>query len=152
MTDSNTDGKQNGESAFLDPAMPDWYLQALVNIVNGKDIEFPVTLFVGGLIVSGQLVSGHRYFEEGLCEQFSKFFGKDQVGSDEAIKNLTSPGDIYRQPKDDNQPGPQYIHLRCARVFAPGQQPIPSEGSWWRGRLASVDGFHFGSLGVNQGN
>ena len=35
------------------PALPDWYLQNLVEIVNGKEFEFPITLFVGGLMVTG---------------------------------------------------------------------------------------------------
>lgn len=132
------------------PALPDLYLQALVNIVNGKDIEFPITLFVGGLIVSGQLTSGHKYFE-GLGEQLTQFFGGPSDDTAEVVKLFTAPGDIYTQTEDTTEiPPPQYIHLREGKIFTPGQQPIPVEGVWWRGRLASVDGFHFGSLALTE--
>lgn len=136
------------ETTPPNPELPDWYLQNLVEIVNGNDFEFPITLFVGGLMVSGQLTSGHKYFE-GLGEQLTQFFGGPSDDTQENVNYLTSPKEIYLKKEDakDKVP-PQYIHLREARVFVPGQQPIPSEGSWWRGRMSSVDGFHFGSLSV----
>lgn len=133
-----------------DHTLPDWYLQALVETVNGKDIEFPITLFVGGLIVSGQLVSGHKYFE-GLGAQVTQFLGGPSDDVIETVKYFTSPGEIYTKLKEATEiPPPQYIHLRGAKIFTPGQQPIPTEGAWWRGRLVSVDGFHFGSLAVTE--
>jgi len=136
------------EATQPNPALPDWYLQNLVELVNRKDIVFPITLFVGGLMVSGQLTSGHKYFE-GLGEQLTQFFGGPSEDAKKSVEYMTSPKDIYIK-KDESQerPMPQYIHLREARVFVPGQQPIPTEGSRWRGRLSSVGGFHFGSLAV----
>jgi hypothetical protein len=58
------------------PMQPDWYwyLQSLVSIVNGNNGEFPVTLYVKGLVISGNLISGHRYFA-GLRAQLTQFFG-----------------------------------------------------------------------------
>lgn len=138
--------------------MPDWYLQALVRIVNGSEIEFPITLFVNGSLVSGQLVSGHRYFGDGLGTALKQFFNNDESeGTKSAIKHLTAAKDVYLEDKSKEvatkegeevpyKRPPQFIHLREARVFVAGQKPIPEEGSWWRGRLSSVDGFHFGSL------
>jgi hypothetical protein len=136
------------EAAAPNPALPDWYLQSLVDLVNGNEFEFPITLFVGGLMISGQLTSGHKYFE-GLGEQLTQFFGGPSEDTKKTVDYLTSAKDVYLK-KDDAQEKPitQYIHLREARVFVPGQQPIPAEGSWWRGRLSSVGGFHFGSLTV----
>ncbi|WP_421851711.1 gas vesicle accessory protein GvpU [Marinomonas sp.] len=129
-----------------DQTQPDWYLQQLVDMINGKEYELPITLFVNGLIVSGQLTSGHNYFE-GLGEQLTEFFGGPSDDTSKAVALLTAPADMYtNDDEDEEKPLPQYIHLNKARVFTPGQQPIPSEGSWWRGRLSSVDGFHFGSL------
>jgi len=146
-----TDKNQEQATAVLpepNPALPDWYLQALVETVNGKDIEFPITLFVGGLIVSGQLTSGHKYFE-GLGTQLTQFFGGPSDDTTEIIRYFTFPGDAYtRNEKGAKIPPPQYIHLREAKIFTPGQRPILAEGAWWRGRLACVDGFHFGLLSV----
>jgi hypothetical protein len=49
-----------------------------------------------------------------------------------------------RQPGDPIY----FIHLRNAHIFAPGQPPIPTSphGTFWRGRLASVDGYFLGRL------
>lgn len=138
------------EDKEQDPALPDWYLQALVGMVNGNDLEFPITLFVSGLTISGQLASGHKYFE-GLKENLTQFFGDHANELSGVIKDLSSPGDIYLQLKETgNSSPPQYIHLRCAKIFSPGQLPLPAEGAWWRGRLASVDGFLFGSLAAGK--
>jgi hypothetical protein len=55
-------------------ASADWFLQLLVKIVNGKDdMAFPITLNVSGIIISGELVSGHRYFE-GFAKDFKEGF------------------------------------------------------------------------------
>lgn len=48
----------------------DWYLQKLVGIANTSDVQFGVTLFVEGIVISGQLVSGKRYFEA-FAQEFS---------------------------------------------------------------------------------
>jgi hypothetical protein len=42
---------------------PDWLLQHLVALVTDGPLEMGITLQVGGLLVSGKLVSGARYFE-----------------------------------------------------------------------------------------
>lgn len=147
-----SDEQQTGTdtSDVPDPAQPDWYLQALIGIVNGKDIEFPITLFVGGLIVSGLLTSGHKYFQ-GLGEQLTQFFGGPSEETSKTVGYFTSPGDIYTEDTaSEPKPPPQFIHLRAAMVFSPGQTPIPNGGSWWRGRVANVDAFHFGSLSASE--
>jgi hypothetical protein len=42
----------------------DWFLFQLVEWANQFDIEQGITLAVGGAMISGQLISGRRYFEE----------------------------------------------------------------------------------------
>ncbi|MFT4171086.1 MAG: gas vesicle accessory protein GvpU [Rhodocyclaceae bacterium] len=131
-----------------DPAHHDWYLQALVKIVNGREFGFPITLYVGGLVVSGELISGHKYFE-GLGDQLTEFFGGPSDETAQAVRSFTFPAGIYTEPQEGEEvPPPQYVHLRGARIFTPAQDPIPTEGVWWRGRLACVDAFHFGTLAV----
>jgi hypothetical protein len=133
-----------------DPSLPDWYLQSLVSTVNGRNGEFPITLYVRGLVLSGHMVSGHKYFA-GLRGQLTEFFGGDSEDVKETVAFLTEPGDSFLDESNQFQEFPQYIHLRAAKIFTPGQKPIPSgEGAWWRGRLADVDGFHFGLLVVNR--
>lgn len=133
-----------------DPSHPDWYLQMLAGTANNMQgkVELPITLYVHGLVVSGLLTSGGRYFDA-LGEQITAAFGPFLGEPNNMGEQLTSgAAEIYAAPRDSGPPA-QYIHLRDAHVFAPGQQALPANGIWWRGRLASVDGFHFGTLAAS---
>jgi hypothetical protein len=58
-------------------------------------------------------------------------------------------GQSFYAPADPQAPvtPPHFLHLRDARIFQPDGQPFPlQEGSWWRGRLETVDGFMLGTL------
>ena len=147
------DKNQEQDKVLPEPnpnTLPDWYLQTLVKVINNNDAELPITLFIGGLVVSGFIVSGQKYFE-GVGTQLMQAFEEPDDTSKEFVKALTLPGDSYKKIKEDPEaPLPVYVHLREARIFTSGQEPMPQEGAWWRGRLISVDGFHFGLLGVRK--
>ncbi|MGC0151184.1 gas vesicle accessory protein GvpU [Chromobacterium vaccinii] len=130
------------ETPPLSERQTDWYLQTLVRLVNANPIEFGITLFVDGLIVSGFLISGSKYFE-GLAEQIAKASGQELADAFTA-----SPKEVYSASNDEEgQPDlPGFIHLREARVFLPGQKPIPADGTLWRGKLVSISGFNFGAF------
>lgn len=130
----------------------DWFLQALVKLCNDSESEttFSITLNVGGILVSGELIGGKHYFNG-----FANTLKMSEFPSD-AADVFKDFGEIYtkqREKKEDDKetnPPPQYIHLRNARIFHPGGRPIPTnQGVWWRGRLQAVDGFILGSLSSN---
>jgi hypothetical protein len=125
----------------------DEYLQQLVNALNGTNLEFPITIYISGTILSGYLTSGHNYFD-GLKEQYRIFFGQKNDEIEETIDALTASREKYVIDSEtkSNLPLPIYIHLRDARCFTLGQKPMTDEGLWWRGKISSVDGFHFGKL------
>jgi hypothetical protein len=129
----------------------DWFLQSLINIVNGKDLEIGITLNVGGFLVSGLLVSGHRYFEA-FGQEFSSAFTETDVV--QSIKESFSMyGVIYTQERsqDEDVPPPNYIHLRNAKFFNTNGNPLPgNRGVWWRGRVSEVSGFMLGNLSSDQ--
>ena len=54
-------------------AQQDWLLQSLVNMANVSELEIGITLQVSGLLVSGILVGGKKYFE-GFAEDFAGAF------------------------------------------------------------------------------
>jgi len=127
----------------------DWFLQSLVSIVNKSDISFGITLFVGGVLVSGQLVGGKKFFE-GFGATFGGALSDPQAAA-ETSENFAKFGNIYVSEdgsyKQDTE-SPHYIHLQDARRFHPSGAPIPSNGGvWWRGRIREVAGFNLGSLG-----
>jgi hypothetical protein len=124
----------------------DWYLQNLVALVNDTPIEFGITLFVGGVTISGQLVSGKKYFET-----FAKEFSDAYPGSAETQENLrqafASHAAIYdRKDGDEVAPPPHFIHLINCRCFSPGGVLPSNRGVLWRGKINAVSGFSLGTL------
>lgn len=48
---------------------------------------------------------------------------------------------------DDDRPLPRFVHLKQARLFQVGGNPLPgNKAIWWRGRISEVAGFMLGSL------
>jgi len=129
-----------------DPAKGDWFLQELVSIVNGEDFRIPITLNVGGFLISGSMVSGHKYFE-GFSKDFVGALGDDEA-ADDIRQSFAKRGDIYtKEDAEDVQHSPSYIHIENAKFFNTVGGPIPSnKGVWWRGRIREVQGFALGGL------
>ncbi|KGK58581.1 hypothetical protein FHR53_000663 [Xanthomonas arboricola] len=129
----------------------DWYLQKLVGIANSSDAQFGITLFVDGIIVSGQLVSGKQYFEA-FAQEFSAAYPGDAEEREEIRRAFASHASIYDSEDDAQQSSapPQFIHLIDARCFSPAGQPLPSNrGVLWRGKVNAVSGFTLGSLSAD---
>lgn len=131
----------------------DWFLQSTIETVIAHGVEIGVTLAVGGAVVSGTLISGRKYFEElgDALSSASETEGDMQSILGESWKQFTG---IYDKPEDapDDWQGPRanFIHLRGARYFAPGQRPIPTtQGFLWRGKLSAVDAFSIGNLSMD---
>ncbi|QCR23769.1 hypothetical protein [Pontibacter sp. SGAir0037] len=121
----------------------DWFLQSLVRTVTGTDHRIGMTFLTGGLLVSGYVVSGHKYFEA-IAKLYSS---KEEV--QQSIANLAEgylpneSGEILAM-----QDLPAFIHLQDAKYYNTFGQPIPGkEGVWWRGTLLNINGYNFGVLG-----
>jgi hypothetical protein len=130
----------------------DWFLQALVSIVNDESASIPITLSVGGLLISGEMVGGKTYFDE-FARQFKEGFKgisrETSATIEEAFKRL---GDVYDPTQQESRgntyiPKPHLVHLRNVQIYHAGGPPLLSEkGVLWRGRLEAVDGFSLGKL------
>lgn len=118
----------------------DFILELLIGIAE-KDNAIPITLNVGGLIVSGFLISQAAYFKEfmygAMYRQYQKGIEEDPTLAES--KEAESETRLHK-----------FIHLRNAKIFYPGQKPIPGEGDGflWRGRIAAVDGYSYERLDV----
>ena len=143
-------------------ARVDWFLQSLVEMANNSPaaVSFGLTISVGGMLVSGELVSGQQYFE-GFGIEFAGTFkdAKAAASVKESFSKLG--GNIYSagRKEDASAPkspsgaasGPSYIHLKNARFFDPSGKPTAStQGTWWRGKLSAVDGFSLGVVKVDE--
>lgn len=132
----------------------DCFLQSLVSIVNDESASIPITLSVGGLLISGDMIGGKAYFNE-FARQFKGGFRdiSSETAStiEKAFKRL---GDVYDPVQKEVQgsapiPKPHMVHLRDAQIYLSGASPEPSEkGVLWRGRLEAVDGFSLGRLSL----
>ncbi|MDL5367629.1 gas vesicle accessory protein GvpU [Xanthomonas sp. NCPPB 2654] len=129
----------------------DWYLQKLVTVVNTSTVQFGVTLFVEGAIVSGVLVSGKKYFET-FAQEFSAAYPGDAEGKESIRQAFASHASIYDSENGEQTTSPpQFIHLIDSRHFSPGGQPLPNNrGVLWRGKINAVSGFSLGSLTADQ--
>lgn len=130
----------------LPPWQADWLLTTLVNWVNNLKFEVSITLYMKGSVISGRLISSDDFivgFVRSLSTDVSE--GEDGEARQQLTKLFT--GDVETLD-GQNSPPPNYIHLRNARVFTPGQRPIPQNGVLWRGRISEVDGFSIGELVV----
>lgn len=134
----------------LDGNSVDWFLQNLVNIVNTSDLEFGITLVVGGSVVSGRLVGGKKYFET-FASEFSAAWNDESKES--IYKAFAQHGDRYEQKEGEEGkdiPPPQFIHLIDSRCFYPGNQLPNNRGVLWRGKINAVSGFSLGQLSTDQ--
>ncbi len=124
----------------------DWLLERLIASVNGTDREIEVTLLMEGLLISGKMVSGHRYLEEIQKKVIiDEPFGEGMnIANFELKTRLEVSAKHYIEQKDRRVAN--YVHLFDARFHkgsilkASGQR-----GVLWRGDLDKVSGFHLGS-------
>jgi hypothetical protein len=150
---------------------PDELLASLVNLANRFDIGMSITLNVEGLLVTGQMISGKKYYEEfanqlrrakagalrqvidELADAYAELGGElyplhDFSKDEESEGEGENEGIESEGSKDDEPRIPKgFIHLRNARFTNPAGLFIPTgSGMLWRGRLVAVSGFTMGEL------
>jgi len=141
-------------SAAANPApSADAFLQFLVNLVNnGSQLEsIGVTLQMGGMLVSGSIVSGAEYFDRFAASFTGSLDTLDADTRDGVRRSLAELGDVFRVPQPAD-PLPNYIHLADALFFMADGTPVSGQPTLWRGRTSSVDGFILGRLQSEAGN
>lgn len=144
-----------GPSLFDQPEGTDWALAWLVYQAESLSIGQGITLMVGGSVISGDIIAGRTFFKE-LAERTSAAPNAESIHETLAegwrtFANLLHPGpetDGDGEPTPSPVRGYRYIHLRDARIYTPGQDPLPPQGDGllWRGKLAAVAGFTLGKM------
>jgi hypothetical protein len=130
----------------------DGILQLLSYLSNSGYYGFGITLFVGGMLISGNVIS-NKEFRQNLTDTIRGNFEKNSDDEKAFIENYLQ----YIAPQDEEKENltqpieTRYIHLRNAKIFNAGNKPIPFvDGFIWRGRLESIDGFSFGRLAYEE--
>lgn len=114
-------------------------LQNIVHLANDCGIEASISLTIGGSLVTGVLISVETYFDQLIAGFVGASDGGKNSGAVAMTELLTS-----RKPPGGSPIASQFLHLRDARIFNGGIDPIPGNGTLWRGKISSVDGFFFG--------
>lgn len=127
----------------------DWLLQHLVTHINQtQDYSMPITLWVGGGMISGNLVSGSKFFDA-YTEEIVKNVKPE--GKDATRSLFRKLGDRYYQPVDNpTATDTVFIHLLNARLWNPSGS-TPSHGNpgvCWRGRISQITGYSLGEITI----
>jgi hypothetical protein len=137
----------------------DSQLQMFVRLAE-NGLEFPVTLSVGGMLISGMLTSYSEYLklmgetiremtipelrDDTLTDTFAKLAESAQNAARARQRAEDTAESLGEELEDDVRP--EYIHLKDAKVFLAADMGIPTQGGVvWRGKIAAVDGFILGS-------
>lgn len=139
----------------------DGFLAVLVLLAEIEAIkDFSVTLTVGGLTISGQLISPRAYFEEtrdSILDAVQRQGGDarsrdfwDTTLSSLAEARRVTVRDLERRHVEEGAGPiedllPEFVHLRNARFYMDLTRPL-TVGTLWRGRLEEVDGFTIGEI------
>jgi hypothetical protein len=148
------DADSNADSMFSEYAAgTDWFLQQIVRFANEWTMEIGITLQVGGMLVSGTVISGEKYFET-FAKSFAAGFVND-LETGKAMGEFIAQYKALYEKQADGSKAPnlahpaQFIHLRNAQYWHQAGNPIPGkQGTLWRGRIAEVGGFHLGKFDV----
>lgn len=142
------------EELRYDAEHRDWVLQTFVRLCNVSTLELPITLNLAGAYVSGYVVKPDVYFDGIIADlESGTYYGSTGAETKKGILEIIASMKAVSTPVTDEgdnatEPGPRYIHLRAARFYAPNDvaRSFPSlpRGAWWRGKIASIDGFQIG--------
>ncbi|MFP5289032.1 MAG: hypothetical protein ACLGI9_25060 [Thermoanaerobaculia bacterium] len=142
--------KNAGQPEASGPGPFPWFLPSLVELSQQTGLRPVVTLSVGGLLISGELIDGKSYFEELIRETRATPAGAvDEAIRTRLLELYQSFADRYGRPglgsEQSAHAEPAHLHFRTARVYHPSGAPIPSGGGlMWRVRLDAVEGFTLG--------
>lgn len=131
-----------------DHASRDWLLSVVMDLALGLhdeklDAAFGITLMVGGLVVTGQVMPRDEWITktvDGIAEE-SRIPAErvteawhTMMTSVEALRLDNALSGLHADPR-------KYIHLKDVRIHCPsGVQCAPL----WRGALDRIDGWSFG--------
>ncbi len=129
----------------------DWLLSTYVSIANQVGAFASITLHVSGNIVAGDLIGWREYMSGVVDEELANANFSDPESKDGVLEALREPRrwlEAELLDDEDALAGPVgFIHLKNAFVYSGDRhmEAMSSPGVYWRGRLASVDGFSFGT-------
>lgn len=156
MTDNTTTKEKDLEKEVISEKPVDAILKFMVTLSEGG-VGLPVTLFVNGTIIAGNIISFEEYMKK-ITDDIRNSIDQGGVGPEkfQEITGIVADGlDTIRTAilQRDDDVDRRMIHLGKVRIVKPTGIPINPIGvtdlsnSVWRGPLSSIDGFILGILG-----
>lgn len=136
------DGSPSGQTIHCADAVRlgfdcDPMLQALVTLAE-SDPGLPVTLQTGGMLVTGNVVSGHHFVQHVLADVVGT--AKEEVLRANLHDAFGFFLDFYpAETAQADERVPVYIHLENARFFAPGGTQVAPDGKGCYGEEISPE-------------
>ncbi|WP_299262912.1 gas vesicle accessory protein GvpU [uncultured Psychrosphaera sp.] len=120
----------------------DPFLEKLAQIAE-IGVEYGVTIYVSGLIVTGTIINAAKYFE--LTSEKLKANGDKVITQyTDAISAVVNKA--YESNPNYRKDSIGFINLKNAKILN-GDKLIPGEGGLlWRAKISSVDAFNLGIL------
>lgn len=141
--------QDDGPSLLDQPDGTDWFLANTVHLAEAYNIEQGITLNVGGVLITGVVMSGRSYFKELGEFVKSKTHGTPSEAIGQAIGDANSQWSEMFPEAELESEAPyrptNYIHLRNAFVIGSNGLMSDKKGALWRGKLSAVDGYFFGN-------
>nr|WP_299241480.1 gas vesicle accessory protein GvpU [uncultured Halomonas sp.] len=128
----------------------DILLSALVGMAE-SGASMGVTLYVNGVVITGELISQKRYVEEIVSDFRGPMEDAFKEHSSSILESISRVGDMPNGSRGEEGEASEYefVHLSGAQYFS-GNNGLPSNGKPWRGKLAAIDGFMLGRMSVSQ--
>lgn len=123
-----------------------WFLPSLVAITRGTDLRPTVTLSVGGLLITGELIDAAAYYADLRAQTQEGLAGASQ-DLRERLQKLFKDFEYFDTQPDKGgahfeRAEPAQIYVRIAKVFHPSGEPIPVSGGYtWRVSLRAIEAF-----------
>lgn len=133
-------------------ATDDAIVLMFLDLVEEDGVEVEVTLSMNGAIISGALIGASAYYE-GITEKAKKL--SDKTMSKILSKKFGDLKEAYakqkgeekeEEDKETKENSYTFIHLKNAKYLSVSSQSTTGSGTWWRGKISSIDGFSFNSL------
>lgn len=155
MTDETTNKEKDLKQEVISEPPIDAVLHLMVTL-SESGVGLPVTLFVNGIIIAGNIISFEKYMNT-IADNLRKSENRTEMRTEEFQKiteviadGLDKMRTTFLQAQDNNDR--RMIHLESVTIVKPTGIAINPIGfidlsnSVWRGSLASVDGFILGTL------
>src|SRR5680860_123654 len=139
---SAQDPPSSGKDKGMDEPYPpyDRLLMMFVGVIDKWDLELPVTLNVGGVIITGGMISSRKY-----AARLEKMFAEGESMAPQftsAFQQMQEPP-TPEETESPEIPEPTHLHLTDAEVLLGGTVGNIAFGDkgLWRFRVERVDGF-----------